>query len=568
MRYLSAIFLLIVGNVTSLSWNGDEEVPPFTYSIDQSIPCPVGCGQDFYEEVNETTPEIREILESVPSFLRLQMKRLGSPSAGLVVVRNGHVILSEYAGSSNLTDPNANLSENSVFQIASITKTFTVATLFHMRDRGMLPEGLDTPVSSLLPNFSVRSPYSSSRPITLRALAMQTSGLPREIPHYEAGSTAEDTEQRVLRAVANLTVLSGMYESPHYSNLGLALLGRAIEKTANVSWETYLRDEILKPLRLFDTGNPGDFKLSPDVRRRVIDGVAVPNGTKAVPISESNSWGGACGSMHSSFRDMAMWTKFLMDSGTPNERERFRAVIDPATRAEMRNTGYVMGDALSSISSGVLEGAFMQGRWTQNKLGCVEGYRSDMSLVPSLGLTMFGVATSTCDLYGDGDAIVFPIASKLVREIASELSDFQRPLPPKDVLDNVLGSYCSDIPSNALTISVERHNVVMRPPNGQPYAFVLRYIGNASKEDYGEVASQWRLVMGPEKWLSPDLPGCTAPVDSSSGNDGLCPISCMRKMGRGSGELAFFYVDDMPGPNQGRFVMSIPGSGQRCYREE
>ena len=35
-------------------------------------------------------------------------------------------------------------------------------------------------------------------------------------------------------------------------------------------------------------------------------------------------------------------------------------------------------------------------------------------MVPSLSLGVFGVATSTCDLYGDGDAVVFPVVSKLI----------------------------------------------------------------------------------------------------------------------------------------------------------
>jgi hypothetical protein len=144
------------------------------------------------------------------------------------------------------------------------------------------------------------------------------------------------------------------------------------------------------------TGNPEDF--TNDIRSRVIDGVAVPNASVPVDISETNSWGGACGSMHSSFNDMSTWMNFLSDEGDDNDKELFASVLDPATRAEMRNTGFVMGDSISAVSSGVFERAYVQKRWTENKLGCVEGYRSDLTLVSSLGLNVFGMTTSTCDL--------------------------------------------------------------------------------------------------------------------------------------------------------------------------
>lgn len=173
--------IIITVLVLLVEWiNANNQVPPFSYSIDQSIPCPIGSGQDYLLardlDVNTQSSEVQNILDDVPSFLKLQMKKLGSPSAGLVIVRNGQVILSSFQGRSNMTDAKSTLSLDSVFEIASITKTFTTATLFHMRDRGILPpQGLDTPVKTLLPNFTVQSPYASTRPITLRSLAMQVS---------------------------------------------------------------------------------------------------------------------------------------------------------------------------------------------------------------------------------------------------------------------------------------------------------------------------------------------------------------------------------------------------------
>ena len=105
-----------------------------------------------------------------------------------------------------------------------------------------------------------------------------------------------------------------------------------------------------------------------------------------------------------------------MDAASSDtERASFAAVLDSATRAEMRRSGMMQGDGVSAVGSGTFEMAFsnVSSRWTVNKLGCLGGYRSSFSLVPSLKLGVFAVATSTCDLYGDGDAVGFPIVTKV-----------------------------------------------------------------------------------------------------------------------------------------------------------
>ena len=61
--------------------------------------------------------------------------------------------------------------------------------MYQLRDRGLLPNGLDTAVAELMPGWvepKARGDEFSTRGITLRSLAMQSSGLPRETP---SGST-------------------------------------------------------------------------------------------------------------------------------------------------------------------------------------------------------------------------------------------------------------------------------------------------------------------------------------------------------------------------------------------
>ena len=55
--------------------------------------------------------------------------------------------------------------------------------------------------------------------------------------------------------------------------------------------------------------------------------------------------------MHSSMRDMVTWMSFLMDVGTPAQRAIYAEVLDPATRAEMRSSGFLMGDGAYTVQA-------------------------------------------------------------------------------------------------------------------------------------------------------------------------------------------------------------------------
>jgi CubicO group peptidase (beta-lactamase class C family) len=65
-------------------------------------------------------------------------------------------------------------------RVASISKVFTDLMMMQLRDKGVL--NLDDPVTKYIPNFRVKVPYNTKRPITLRELASHTSGLQREVP--------------------------------------------------------------------------------------------------------------------------------------------------------------------------------------------------------------------------------------------------------------------------------------------------------------------------------------------------------------------------------------------------
>ena len=237
--------------------------------------------------------------------------------------------------------------------------------LYQLRDRGALPQGLDTTVASILPGYVAPvSPYRSTRGLTLRALATHSSGLVREVPE-PCGASESCTEAEILTAVGNSTVLFEQFARTAYSNLGLAMLGRALEKVSGVTWETWVQREILAPLGMERSGT----NYTAGVRSFIVDGVDPVDGARAaLPSPGHTSWAAPCGAMYSTSDDMAHWMAFLMGDHPSGD-----AVLDSATLLEMHSTTQMQRDGLSGIGGATFEQLRIGTRWASTKLGCQDG---------------------------------------------------------------------------------------------------------------------------------------------------------------------------------------------------
>lgn len=137
---------------------------------------------------------------------------------------------------------------DTLFQIGSVTKTFTATLLAEAVERGEVK--LDTPVAKLLPGFTF--PSRNGKAITLGELAMQDSGLPR-LPSNMLHANSSDPYAEY--DAAKLKAFLAGYKLPRdpgakyeYSNLGLGLLGHALARHAGTSYAKLLQLRIFGPL--------------------------------------------------------------------------------------------------------------------------------------------------------------------------------------------------------------------------------------------------------------------------------------------------------------------------------
>lgn len=157
------------------------------------------------------------------------------------------------------------LNGNTIFEIGSITKTFTTSLLADMVARGEVR--LDQPVAELLPD-TVRVPTWNGRQITLFDLATHTSGLPRNptnlTPRDTADPYADYSVHDLYQFLGNYKLKRAPGSQVEYSNAGMGLLGHALALRAGKGFEELLIERIIAPLRMPNTR----ITLSPAQERR------------------------------------------------------------------------------------------------------------------------------------------------------------------------------------------------------------------------------------------------------------------------------------------------------------
>jgi serine-type D-Ala-D-Ala carboxypeptidase/endopeptidase len=149
--------------------------------------------------------------------------------------------------------------EKTLFEIGSVTKTFTATALAVMTQAGQVR--LDDPISEYLP-AGVHAPSKEGEPITLLDLAEQRSGLPRLPTNMDAYSDDPYANYSLADMYAFLNGYTltrdpgALYE---YSNYGIGLLGQLLANRAGTSYPQLIRQLVLDPLAMTETS----FALAP-----------------------------------------------------------------------------------------------------------------------------------------------------------------------------------------------------------------------------------------------------------------------------------------------------------------
>jgi CubicO group peptidase (beta-lactamase class C family) len=245
-------------------------------------------------------------IRALEERIRAGMRRYAIPGVALGMLYRGREYVRGY-GVTNVDYPVA-VDGDTVFRVASNTKTFTGTTVMRLVEQGRLD--LDATVRSYLPDLRTSDPSVAAR-VTLRHLLNHTAGW--------LGDFLVDTGQgddALARYVARLVddpQLTGVGEVFSYNNAALGVAGRVVEVVAGMPYEQAVRELLIDPLGLahsrFFTDEIIGFNVA--APHNVVDGRAVVDPSFHRIPRALNPAGG----LISSARDLLRYARFHLGDG-------------------------------------------------------------------------------------------------------------------------------------------------------------------------------------------------------------------------------------------------------------
>ena len=258
------------------------------------------------------------------------------PAASIAVTQAGKLVASKafgrfvYDNDSSSLQTNRSVSQNTRFDLASLTKpiaTTTMAMLLY--ERGQLE--LDAAVVGIVPElFSKSDPRRSE--ITFRMLLAHSSGL----PGYEKLFLKTHTRDEMLQAAFTTPLAADPATRAEYSDIGFIILGVALERLAGESMDAFCQREVFGPLAMVNTtfnppvGVRHEIPPTADERKQ---GAAMdpPAGGKPRStfrdrivqgeVQDENAWvlGGVAGhaGLFSTADDVARFAHCMLQKGSP-----------------------------------------------------------------------------------------------------------------------------------------------------------------------------------------------------------------------------------------------------------
>jgi len=179
-------------------------------------------------------------VETFENYINLNMQKYGTPGLTLALTTKDSLL---YVGTFGYADIKLRtpVTEATLFQIGSVTKSFTALALMQLFDEGRFDP--ERPVQFYLPWFFVRSEY---KPITPHHLLTHSAGIP---------GNRDDMPGSPYQAYALRQQITGWppNERFHYSNVGYQVLHVLLEKLANKPYAKIIKERFFRPLGMADS---------------------------------------------------------------------------------------------------------------------------------------------------------------------------------------------------------------------------------------------------------------------------------------------------------------------------
>ncbi|GMX65722.1 MULTISPECIES: serine hydrolase [Paenibacillus] len=421
------------------------------------------------------------------------------PGVGLGLAKDGQLFYQKGFGFRDV-EQQVGVTIDTVFGIASITKSFTCVAIMQLQEAGKL--SVHDPVVKYLPEFRLKNIDVGQ--ITIHHFMTNTSGIPplptmfatvmrsleangaedHSFPESNRGVTVPiDTYEELMHVISTLDVelLGPPGTEFSYSNDCFALLGAIINRVSGKSYELYVKEHILEPIGMEHTS----FFLEELNGYENITKLYImrDRGDQKEVISSPNWWdfpaSRGAGALKSTVRDMLRYTDMFCKSGLTAGGNR---ILTPESVQQMM-TPYFPTDMTPGqfYGYGLIITSDYYGKKFVEHSGGLKGVTSQMCFFPETGLA--GVVLSNIELSPALAIMSGALNSLENRPPESSHLDSKYDSVSEEVMHQFVGDYQSReigtlpvrLDNGQLMLSFSGENYVMRPFAED--LFVIRFFG-------------------------------------------------------------------------------------------
>jgi CubicO group peptidase (beta-lactamase class C family) len=441
-----------------------------------------------YSKKEEKQLDTQQWVSKFESYSRRILDKYEVPGTSIGLAKDGRVIYQKGIGHRDV-DKNLEVTEDTIFGIASITKSFTGVAIMQLQEAGKL--SVHDPVVNYLPEFQVPNKEYTKK-ITIHHFLTHTAGLPPLPTLYHAmartmdndSSITEQQKERIenhdpidkydqlMRFIGELDfdLLGEPGTEFSYSNDSYALLGAIIERVSGVPYDVYVTENILKKAGMTSSTFNLDLVLESDqattiyaTRESETEG---EEEVYAAPVWWDSPAMFAAGFLRSTLRDMLRYTEIYRNQGVVGETrilsaESVKEMMYPHFQYQ-QNKYYGYGLMITPNYHG--------GTLVEHG-GSLKGISSHMSIVPERGLT--GIILTNLVGVPVSPILLGAINSVQGLEPETPLQTYHDFDIPRDQLDQYVGQYKSGEGAE-MSVSLENQQLMF---TNQGKTYPMRPVG-------------------------------------------------------------------------------------------
>lgn len=241
-------------------------------------------------------------------YVKKEMKDSKVTGLSVALVDDQHVVWSDGFGFAD-KDTGIPAGIDTIYRVGSISKLFTTIAALQLAEQGKLD--LDKPLSTYNPDFSLRSRFTSATPITPRSIMTHHSGIPSD--RHQGMWSKSPVPISALPSLINDEYVAFPPNTVYsYSNLGMTLLGLAIQNVSTREYSAHMRQELLEPLGMEHASFAAGIATTPQAAKAYLD-----DNEKQEPLLRDIPAGG----LNASVRDMSRFIRMVLADGSINGRQ-------------------------------------------------------------------------------------------------------------------------------------------------------------------------------------------------------------------------------------------------------